>query len=138
MRQAASSATASYDTTSLARSRLLVARARVLLCVLLLGGGLALFARPASLTRATAIAFFAGRFPRPAAVVRRVEAGALVVHSDGKEDLLDRARPARLARLGRGVAHPLEHLEGVPVGAAILVDRHQAGNLPATLKHEAR
>ena len=69
----------------------------------------------------------------PAPVVGRVEAGALEVHRDGVEHLLDGALAADLARLDRGVRNPLEDLEGMPVGTAVLVDRHGARRLAATI-----
>ena len=58
------------------------------------------------------------------------------MHSHGKQHLLDRGRAAHLAALGGSVAHLLEELEGVPVRAPVLVDRHQAANLPATIRPE--
>ena len=60
-----------------------------------------------------------------AAVVRRVEPGALEVHGDGEEQLLDRPGPADGACLHGRVAHLLEDLERVPVGATVFVDRHR-------------
>ncbi len=69
------------------------------------------------------------RLPRP--VVRRVEPRALEVHGHREEDLLDRACAARHARVRGRIAHLLEELEGVPVGAAVLVDRHVGGKASA-------
>ena len=62
--------------------------------------------------------------PRAAAVVGRVEPRALEVHRDRVEHALDGARAAHLAHLDRRVAHALEHLEHMPLGALVLVDRH--------------
>ena len=62
--------------------------------------------------------------PAPPPVVGRVEAGALVVHRHRVEHALDGARAAGLARLGLRIGHPLEQLERVSVGAAVLVNRH--------------
>src|SRR3990170_1730818 len=67
-----------------------------------------------------------GLLAAAAPVVCRVEAGALEVHRDRVEHLLDGAFAAHFAGLGRRVRHPLEDLEGVPVGTAVLVDRHGA------------
>ena len=64
------------------------------------------------------------RLLRPLAVVRRVEARAFEVHRDREEDLLHRPSPTDDTDLGRRIAHPLEDLEGMPVRATILVDRH--------------
>ncbi len=62
-----------------------------------------------------------------AAVVGRVEAGALVVHRDGMEDQLQRRLPAHLAGRRPGLRHAVEHLEQMTVRAAVLVDRHGSG-----------
>ena len=60
------------------------------------------------------------------------------MHRDGEQHLLDGARAADLAALGRSVAHPLEELELVAVRATVLVDRHQGANLPAKMRREPR
>src|SRR3954462_626890 len=57
------------------------------------------------------------------AVVGVVEARALEVDRDRVEDAVHR-RPADLALRDRIVAHALQHLEGVALLAAVLVDRH--------------
>ena len=46
------------------------------------------------------------------------------MHGNGEQDLLDRAGAAFLADLDRSVRHPLEYLEGMPLRAAVFVDRH--------------
>ena len=79
---------------------------------------------------------FGAALARRAAVVGRVEPGAFEMHGHGKEHLLDRARATGLARLGGGLAHLLEHFEGVPVRATVLVDRHRTANLPAKMRSE--
>src|SRR5207249_2534389 len=61
---------------------------------------------------------------RAAAVVRRVEARALEVHRYRVEHALEGSLAADLADVRGRLAHPLEELEQVPVGAAVLVDRH--------------
>ena len=59
-----------------------------------------------------------------APVIGRVEAGALEVDRDRVEHPLDRFA-ADLAHRDRVVGHPLHHLEGVAVGAAVSVGRHE-------------
>src|SRR5262249_17761964 len=67
----------------------------------------------------------------PLAVVGRVEAGALVVDRDRVEDELDGSRAALVALFRRRGGDGLEALEMVPVGAAVLVDRHSVRTVPA-------
>src|SRR4029450_13674174 len=64
-----------------------------------------------------------GGLPR-AAVVGRGKPRAVEVDSHRVEDLLDRRLAAHRTYLRRRVVHALEELEDVPVGTAILVDRH--------------
>ena len=111
-------------------SGLLVARAGVLRGLLLVAASLFSPEPPPS----PSLRALAGS----TAVVGRVEARALVMHRHRKQHLLDRARPADLAALGRRIAHLLEELEGVPVRATVLVDRHRTANLPAKMRPEAR
>src|SRR6478736_9483713 len=59
----------------------------------------------------------------PAAVVGVVEAGALEVNRRGVQHLLHGCAAVD-ARGERIVAHPLHHVEQMPVLAAVLVDRH--------------
>ena len=58
------------------------------------------------------------------AVVGVVEAAALEVDRRRVQHPLDRA-PADLALGQRVVVHALQHLEGVPLRAAVLIDRHR-------------
>ncbi len=108
-------------------------------------GGRGLRVRAAALLRAAvrgAAVALGGRFARPRprggrallrlrrlalAVVGRVEARALVVDGHRVEHELDGTRLADVARLGRGRRHRLETLEEMPLGTAVLVDRHRPG-----------
>ena len=56
------------------------------------------------------------------------------MHRDREEELLDRSFAAGDTRLGGCVRHLLEELEGVPVRAAVLVDRHVGGKASALLR----
>src|SRR3954468_481449 len=107
-------------------------RFRLLLGLLRLFGRLAV-AAAAVLRRRRAV----GRPSRALllAVVGVVEARALEVDRDRVEDAVHR-RPADLALRDRVVAHALEHLEGVALLAAVLVDRHGTLSIgvPAGLK----
>src|SRR5829696_7876595 len=61
----------------------------------------------------------------PAAVVRRVEPRPLEVDRGRIQDLDQGRGSADLTLFRRRIAHPLEELEGVSVGAAVLVSRHR-------------
>src|SRR6478735_4232384 len=118
-RRVASSATATCEPTSVCGCGFLVA------------------GRVALLSGAAAVAVLRRGLAPSAAVVGRVEAGALVMHRDREQHLLDGARAAGLAAFGRSVAHLLEELELVAVRATVLVHQHQGANLPAKLRREA-
>src|SRR5215217_7784302 len=78
------------------------------------------------------------RLLRLAAVVRRVEPGALVVHGDGMQDDLERSLAAGLARVRPGLRHPVKDLEQVPVRALVLVDGHGSGKASSGLPVPSR
>src|SRR5690348_16812786 len=64
---------------------------------------------------------------RLAPVVRAVEPRALVMHGHRVEHTLERPLAAHLACTRPILAHAVEHLEEVSVGAPVLVDRHGSG-----------
>ena len=81
----------------------------------------------------TAVAVLARRLARAAAVVGRVEPEPLKCTATGKRSFSTGLAPHASHALDGRVAHPLEHLERMPVRAAVLVDRHRAANLPARM-----